>query len=177
MDQTTARKLNDFRELIMAEFARRMGDDFSPNEIAEWLINEKREATVEGLEALIVDALDRWNDQCSTHQMLKRNPNLSESVSLMRTVSETLGVGVWYLLTLPNDKAIEACKAAELAFRLRAAEDFARADALEAECELMEPVWKDHPEMNSGEARAELKRQTDETLRRLDGNGGYPTSV
>jgi hypothetical protein len=152
MNETEEQKLKDLRAVITAELGRRMGNGFNLNEIAEWLIREKREATVEALEALIGDAVEKWNDDCSVQGILKRNPAMSELVPLMRMVSETLGVGVWYLLTLPDDGALEVCTAANLAWRLRADEDFARAKAFEAENELIEPVWKDHPEMTMGEA-------------------------
>ena len=86
----------------------------------------------------------------------------------MRMISETLGIGVWYLLTLPGNKIMEASSAAQLAWQLRADETVAIAETLKAENDLIEPICKDHPEMTAGEAMAELKRQTDETLRRLD---------
>jgi hypothetical protein len=168
MHETEKRKLNDLQAVITAEIARRSRTGFTTGEMAEWLIEKHRETTLSALEALVIAAAAKWNDERRVKGILKRNPDMKQIIRGVRMVSETLGVSAWYLLTLPHEDLAKAYGAMVLAGDLQSAEAQATLNNELAELAQLEPVWKDHPEMTTGEAMVELKKQTDETLRGLD---------
>jgi hypothetical protein len=165
--------------VIGQECNRRMARDheFGVHEVAEWLIDQKREQVMNGLVGLIGQAQDRFNDDYRARAILRRRPDLAEPdlAKAMRQVSRALGVGYWYLLSLEDGdkKKLQQCfAAAQLIYRLQAEEAQAEADAMLAVEEMIEPVVKDNPQLTLDEAMEEMKRRTDQTIRGLEDGGG-----
>jgi hypothetical protein len=149
--------------------------EFGANEVAECLIDQKREQVVNGLVGLIGQAQDRFNDDDRARAILRWRPDLAEPdlAKAMRQVSRALGVGYWYLPSLDEDggkKKLQQCfAAAQLIYRLRAAEAHAEAEEMIAIEELFEPVMRDNPDLTLGEAMRDMERRTNETIRGLEG--------
>jgi hypothetical protein len=139
-------------------------------QVAEWALKQKRSLVIDALADIVCEQMEQRNDDDRVERILRRKPELRKVVPLFRSLSESLSIPAWYLLSIDYEIALSAFKAAELIAQLQAAEMRATADALEAHCERLAPVMDGHAEMTIGEAERLLKQQTDQTISGLEAN-------
>ncbi|HKD45172.1 MAG TPA: hypothetical protein VKD24_05900 [Candidatus Angelobacter sp.] len=177
---TWTEKLNALRAVIANECRARFakhdkstaGRPLSVQDIAERVLTQHREAVIGGLEDLVNQFVDQWNDDITVRQRLgvRADFDLNRFVKIpaARGFAETLGVPLSYFLRLPYEKCKQALDACCFIAHLQAEESATDAEAKTRQVEILRPVWDVHPDMTFGQALSELKRQTDETIRGLD---------
>lgn len=167
---TLKENLIRLRSAISGECELRMNRDgrLCTHEVAVWIIRHKRKLALSGLADLVCQVMDRTKDEDMARRLLKRRPELREHEPEMRQISETLGVPLWYLLELPDEKARQAYGAACLIHELRAAEARAAIEAMQHLEELLRPALDGHPERTAGEAFRIIQQETDKTIRNLE---------
>jgi hypothetical protein len=153
---TENEKLNALRAVIAAECEARIAKDheLAAADVATWLVRHKRAAVIDGLSDLVCQWMEQRNDNHRVERILHTKPELKQWESMMRGVSETLGVPLWFLLQLEDKQAHQSLRVTEYIFRLRAAEAGATAEALKAEMECLLPVMEGHSDMTMGQARS-----------------------
>jgi hypothetical protein len=162
--------LDALRAVIAAEcnvrFAR--DHDLGPDEVAKWLVRRRRPAVIAGLTDLVSEVIEQLNDDARVEHVLRAKPELRQREPLMRGASGILGVPLWCLLELDDEKT-EACLAAALFIhQLQMEESDATREAMKRVQEFLQPVMEGHLHMTVNEALQELKRQTDETIGGLE---------
>jgi hypothetical protein len=163
------KNLDMLRAVISTECEDRIdrGDRLNTGQVAEWLVRHQPAAVAAALSDLVCQVMEQRNDNSRAARILRDSPGLAQRVSGLRQISQTLGVPLWYLLKLDDEKSCHCHAAAQFIHQLRAEADGAAAQALERLCEILRPVWDGRPNMTIREALGELEQQTDETLRRL----------
>jgi hypothetical protein len=164
------RNLTKLRSAMTDECALRMNRDhrLSPDEVAAWLIRDKRELTISGLADLVCQQMEHRSDDDRVRRVLQHRPELQEHEPGLRQISETLGVPLWWLLSLPVEETRPAYEAACLIYKLRADADQATLEAMQRFAELLGPAWDGHPERTAGEAFRIIEQETDKTIRDLE---------
>ena len=142
------------------------------SEIAAWLTRKNRPLVIDALADLVCQTMEQWNDDDRAARELKRRPDLRQLDESIRQVSRVLGVGRWYLLTLDGGELAQAYEATQLIHKLRAAEANATLEAMKRAEEFLRPVTDGHPDMTVADALIEIERQTDDTIRGLEAEGG-----
>lgn len=152
------KNLEALRAAILAECDARWsrGDDqLDTSDVAAWLVRHKRAAVIDGLTDLVSQVIEQWNHDGDVREMLEAKPELQPLEGLMRPVSETLGVPLWHLLELGEERLVRCCAAAHFIHQLRI--EVAR-DAIREEEEF------GRPNMTAGQALPKLNRRTVETI-------------
>ena len=173
-------KLNALRAVIATECVARIRKDhkLNINDVAEWLLGTQRQAVIEGLTDLINQVIDQRNDDLRVKRLLGVSPDFkleqSERLRGARENAETLGIPLSYLLQLDLEKSKQCLETVCFISRLHVEESTAEAEAAQRQVEILRPVWDVHPDMTFGQAMAELKRKTDETIRELDAESEEP---
>ena len=87
-------ELNELRALIAAECDARITKEHrvDTSKVAEWLVRRKRTAVRAGLTDLVNQVMEQRNDDDRVKQVLRANPELEEPESVMRQMSQTLGI-------------------------------------------------------------------------------------
>jgi hypothetical protein len=143
--------------------------ELAPDDVAQWLLRRKRSAVIDGLTGIVCQVMEQWNDDDKVGRVLRAKPDLEPLVPVMRQVSETLGVSLWYLLDKLDDEQSKRCLVvAHFIHKLREAEAVATLEAMKAAEDFLRPVMDGNPNMTVGQAVQELQRQTDKTIRGLE---------
>jgi hypothetical protein len=167
-------KLDALRKDIAAECELRMEREgkLSAKKVAEWLLRYRRAAVVDALQDLVCQVMEQSNDSDMVQGTLRAKPELRERAAGMRSISQTLGVPLWYLLQI-DDETAEACVVADLLIhQLRIGEREAVLEGMKRVQEYVRPVTDGHPQMTLGDAFRELEQQTNDAIRNLDPGEG-----
>lgn len=112
--------------------------------------------------------MEQRNDDKRAERVLRAKPEPQPVEDLLRHVSQTLGIPLWYLLGLDDERRSQCCAAVQLIHNLRSEEFTAKVNEWDRFVELLRPVMDGHPSMTAGEALREIQRQTDATIRGLE---------
>jgi hypothetical protein len=135
-------------------------------QLAEWLLEHHRAEVIAALGDLVGQAMERRNDERRTGKILSARPELQEWVNSVRDMADMFGISTWFLLNLNGTTFESCCDAALLISELRAEENKTVTESLRPELERLETVGDGN--MTVGEARRELERRANETIRGLE---------
>jgi hypothetical protein len=132
MEMIWNEKLNQLRTLVATECDARMRKDhqLSLVDVAEWLLGHHRQAVLEGLEDLVSQVMEQWDDDHRAKRLLRVRPDLvpeqwETGIRSMRENAELLGVPLCYLLQLDAEKCQQCLEVVCFIARLRADESAA----------------------------------------------------
>ena len=173
-------KLNHLKQVIAAEAQERLsrGSKADPAELAEWAITHHRGAVAGALEDLLLAGLEAVHDDRYCAQVATADYLESLRLESLRQSAATLGLGLWFLLSLDGERLRAACEAAALVLDLRVKENQRCHEELLDLEKRLRPVAAETENLTLAEALRVLERRTAETISELerDAGGSAPES-
>lgn len=172
MEAQQVTPIEALRILIAERCAGRTNPD--PVDIATWLITEKSGLLRLALDQLIAEAIEERDDNAGAEEVFETRPELREVDDELRNVAKTLNVSRSFLYSLETSKFQHALELTEAIYALWAEETATEQAALEQLREKLRPLLegRDTRGMTVREACAEMDRQADEMLRKLESEQG-----